>query len=512
MLLNSEDIKLEEKPKSIDELNYEIIKLKSENEELKKIISAKNSIERKDKALTELIQEMREQNNKMIMEKDEEGRKLRKRMDEIEIEKKMNDLKTERNNTIYNQKMSVIHDIELENKIYRDEVQDLKKKNEEIKLKTKSKIESLDILNQLKFSQFKKKMIDNLKEAKNNVSKLNLEYMDLNGKITILQNHQLISEIEFQKEQYESLEKEYKILKERVIELEKELLIQKNVCIKLALKSKENKDKNKFESRNNKNKIKINMSNDINNENKLIKSIPDRSIFSNNIIREYSNKSNYNTIYNSRNVDFPYHLSSDRYNNKIPDINFKYIKYNKIIKRKNEEIEKLKIIIDNLKNKLEFYTGTNKSLFLFLEECLNNFFDECKENCLLKNINIHIDNIKKFNFDNYNKEEKYGILVLLMKYLIPFVFANNEKIKYKENLFKTNININLVKKDLQYNSPEKFVKEVYLKKSFAGKKILSNLFMDINNKNYFNTNKNKNRKDSPNDSRIKDNKFKSLIN
>ena len=53
----------------------------------------------------------------------------------------MNDLKTERNNTIYNQKMSVIHDIELENKIYRDEVQDLKKKNEEIKLKTKSKIE-----------------------------------------------------------------------------------------------------------------------------------------------------------------------------------------------------------------------------------------------------------------------------------------------------------------------------------------------------------------------------------
>ena len=36
MLLNSEDIKLEEKPKSIDELNYEIIKLKSENEELKK--------------------------------------------------------------------------------------------------------------------------------------------------------------------------------------------------------------------------------------------------------------------------------------------------------------------------------------------------------------------------------------------------------------------------------------------------------------------------------------------
>jgi len=434
-------------------------------------------------------------------------------MDELEMEKKLNGLKNIRNNTIYNQKMSVIHDIELENKIYKDEIEDLKKKNEEIKLMTKTKIESLDILNQLKFSQFKKKMIDNLKEAKNNVSKLNLEYMDLNEKITILQNHQLLSEIEFQKELYENLEKEYKKLKNRVMELEKELAIQKNVSIKLALKTKDNKDKIKYESRNRKNKIKINMSND----NELIRNIPDKNIFSNNIIREYSNKNNYKTIYktNSRNVDFPFHLSSDRQNNKMPDINFKYIKYNKIIKRKNEEIENLKIIIDNYKNKLEYYGGTHNSLFLFLEECLNNFFSECKDNYLFKNINISIDNIKKFNFENLKNEEKYGILILLMKYLIPFVYANNEKINAKEKLFKTNININLVKKDLQYNSPEKYVKDIYLKKSFAGKKILSNLFLDNkNSQNYVdrNTYKSNKKKDSPNDSRIKNNKYKSLIN
>ena len=217
----------EENSKKIDDLMDEIMKLKSENAELKSRLSVKNYLDVNDKVLTELIHEMREQNNKMLMEKEEEGRKLRLKMDEIEMEKKMNDLKTQRNNILYNQKMSVIHDIEYENKIYKDEVNDLKKKNEEIKLKTKSKIESLDILNQLKFAQFKKRMIDNLKEAKNNVSKLNLEYMDLNGKITILQNYQLLSEIEFQKVQYEKLEKEYKNLKERVIELEKELAVQK---------------------------------------------------------------------------------------------------------------------------------------------------------------------------------------------------------------------------------------------------------------------------------------------
>ena len=514
MLLNSEDINIEEKQKTIEDLKAEIMKLKSENEELKSRISVMNSIEKSDKSLTELIQEMREQHNKIIMEKDEERRKLRLKMDEMEMVKKMNDLNDIRKNTIYNQKMSVIHDIELENKIYKEEVQDLKKKNEEIKLITQSKIESLDILNQLKFSQFKKKMIDNLKEAKNNVSKLNIEYMDLNGKIIILQNHQLLSEIEFQKQQYETLEKEYKILKNRIIELEKELAIQKNVSIKLALKTKDNKEKIKYESRNNKNRININLSND---NNELIKNIHDRNIFSNNIIREYSNKNNCNTIYNSnsRNADFPFHLSSDRYNNtnnKIPDINFKYIKCNKIIKRKNEEIEKLKAIIDNYKNKLEYYAGTHNSLFLFLEECLNNFFSECKENYLFKNINININDIKKFNFENLKNEEKYGILVLLMKYLLPFVFANNEKINAKENIFKTNININLFKKDLQYNSPEKYVKEVYLKKSFAGKKILSALF--VGSQNYINRNiyKSNKKKDSLNDSRIKNNKYKSLIN
>ena len=201
-----------EDPKvTIDKLLSQIMKLKSENADLKSRINLKESLDKYDKSLTELIHEMREQNNKIISEKEEEGRNLRKKMDEIELEKKMEDLKNKRNNVLYNQKMSVIHDIELENKIFREEVQDLKKQNEDIKLKTKTKIESYDILNQLKFSQFKKKMIDNLKEAKDNVSKLNLEYMDLNGKITILQNYQLISEVEFQREQNEILQKKYNI-------------------------------------------------------------------------------------------------------------------------------------------------------------------------------------------------------------------------------------------------------------------------------------------------------------
>ena len=150
-----------EDPKvTIDKLLSQIMKLKSENADLKSRINLKESLDKYDKSLTELIHEMREQNNKIISEKEEEGRNLRIKMDEIELEKKMEDLKNKRNNVLYNQKMSVIHDIELENKIFREEAQDLKKQNEDIKLKTKTKIESYDILNQLKYSQFKKKMTE----------------------------------------------------------------------------------------------------------------------------------------------------------------------------------------------------------------------------------------------------------------------------------------------------------------------------------------------------------------
>ena len=222
--LNNEDPK-----KIIDNLLFQIMKLKSENSDLKMRINLKESLDKYDKSLTELIHEMREQNNKNIIEKEEEGRNLRKKIDQIELERKMEDLQNKRNNVIYNQKMSVIHDIEYENKIYRDEVQDLKKQNEEIKLNTKIKLERYDVLNQLKFAQFKKKMMNNLKEAKDNVSKLNLEYMDLNGKITILQNYQLISEIEYQREQYEILNKENKSLKEHITKIKTESKKKKSI-------------------------------------------------------------------------------------------------------------------------------------------------------------------------------------------------------------------------------------------------------------------------------------------
>ena len=522
--------------KELTTLSKELIKLRTENAELRSRVSLINSYEANYKIAKETINEIRDQTNKIISKKDDEQRKLKLQIEQMELEKTIEELKNNRNMTLYNQKMSVVHHIEMENNVYRDEVKDLKEKNEKLRLATKEKLESLDIINQLKFSQFKRKMIDSLKEAKNNVSKLNLEYMDLNGKITVLQNHQLLSEIEFQKEQIDNLDKENSILKKKIFDLEKDLAIHKKVEIKLALKAKNNRnndneinlktenlserkcknediilnnsngvtllpinDSNNFKLINGKNIINKEKINDIlnNNENKNNKIVSKSSTSYNNRFRYDSNN---NIIYNSQ---------SERNGS---EINFKYIKYNNLIKNKNNEIERLNIINDNLKNKLEQYVGKNKKLFLFLQESLNIFFIECQEALKNKNIHVDIENIKNFNFESLKNEEKYGILVLLMKYLLPLVVINYNPNNIQENLFKTNVNI--IKRCLPYNSAEKYLKDTHLKEAFVGKKIKTNLFTETNsfqnkgNNNYIPILR---KTDSLNDSKMKNKKYKSLI-
>jgi cell division protein FtsB len=522
--------------KELATLSKELIKLRTENAELRSRVSLINSYEANYKIAKETINEIRDQTNKIISKKDDEQRKLKLQIEQMEHEKTIEELKNNRNMTLYNQKMSVVHHIEMENNVYRDEVKELKEKNEKLNLATKEKLESLDIINQLKFSQFKRKMIDSLKEAKNNVSKLNLEYMDLNGKITVLQNHQLLSEIEFQKEQIDNLDKENSILKKKIFDLEKDLAIHKKVEIKLALKAKNNRNNDneinlKTENLSEKNckneDIILNNSNGVTllpiNDSNNFKLINGKNIINkekiNDILNNNENKNNKivsksSTSYNKR---FRYDsnnniISNSQSERNGSEINFKYIKYDNLIKNKNNEIERLNIINDNLKNKLEQYIGKNKKLFLFLQESLNIFFIECQETLKNKNIHIDIENIKNFNFESLKNEEKYGILILLMKYLLPLIVINYSSNNIQENLFKTNVNI--IKRYLPYNSAEKYLKDAHLKEAFVGKKIKTNLFTDTNS---FQNKGNKNfipilrKTDSLNDSKMKNKKYKSLI-
>ena len=122
-----------------------------------------------------------------------------------------------------------------------------------------------------------------------------------------------------------------------------------------------------------------------------------------------------------------------------------------------------------LKNRLHLYYNKFNGLFFFLEECIQNFFHD---QTLIENKHffVKMNDIKKLKFDEFNKEEKYSILVLLMKHLMPLITLNfNNKDNIGKDLFKTNLNI--IDKNFNINQ------------NYLNDKMLKNAFMD-NHKYY----------------------------
>ena len=115
-----------------------------------------------------------------------------------------------------------------------------------------------------------------------------------------------------------------------------------------------------------------------------------------------------------------------------------------------------------MKNKLSLYYNKFNGLFFFLEECIQNFF---REQALLENKHffVKMEDIKKFKFDELNKEEKYSILVLLMKHLMPLITLNfNNKDNIGKELFKTNLNII----DKNFSNNQNYLQDKLLKNAF----------------------------------------------
>ena len=180
---------------------------------------------------------------------------------------------------------------------------------------------------------------------------------------------------------------------------------------------------------------------------------------------------------------------------------------NQIIDEKNNEISILKAKIDNLKNKLNFYGNRYKKIYDFLEECLNDFFLDIKEKG--KNFSLNIEEIKKCNFENFNREDKYSILVLLMNKLLPFVINNfNSNFNLGDTIFKTNINIH----DRNFNKKINYINDNTLRKAFLRKnnKLQKELFIKNNTFSNGSIPVLRNKNISP-DHRINEDKYRLLV-
>jgi hypothetical protein len=307
-------------------------------------------------------------------------------------------------------------------------------------------------------------MFNTLKQTNEAANKLNKEYMDTNDRLYILQNKQLLLHLDFQKEKIKDLTKTNEELMNKIINLELEIdthkLIEKDLLHKSKGQNEEidtSLEKSKKGFKTFYFKKKQSMSN-----NKEQKNV----VKSNSELTDKNKKK-----YISHTPKIIKNNSSINFISKPSAIEKRLLNYQKQIKQKNFENENILLINSKLKNRLHLYYNKFNGLFFFLEECIQNFFQDQSliEN---KHFKLKMDDIKKFKFDELNKEEKYSLLVLLMKHLMPLITLNFNNIdNIGKEIFKTNLNII----DNQFSRNQNYLND----------HILRNAFID-NNKYYKN--------------------------
>ena len=298
-------------------------------------------------------------------------------------------------NESYHQKIEMVNQLVLDKELLTKQVQELLKEKADIIAKNDEKMRQKEVKNQIKFSNLKKKMLDNINQTQSKVTELNIQYMDVSTKLTLLQNHQLLIQLEYQSQQIDELTSKKEALEKKVFELSKDIEIHKEVELSLAEKNK------KLRADNASLKSKVN-NNPRSNISESIEGESGKEMIQNNTnISELKNNNNFNVISLEKKI---YNLE-------------------KKLSQKNKEYNSLKDNSEYIELRLKTYEQKYAGLFNFFEESLRLFFEdeEIKNN---KEIYVNIEALQHGDFTIFTKEEKYSILVILMKYLLPLVNSN----------------------------------------------------------------------------------------
>ena len=150
------------------------------------------------------------------------------------------------------QKVEMANQLSTENQELLKQVDTLKTDNKNIIDKHISENKQKDIKNEIKFSNLKKKMKEKIDQIQTKETELNVQYMDVSTKLTLLQNHQLLIQLEYQSQQLDEINAKKEELEKRVFELTKDIEIHKEVELSLAEKNKKLKSENiKLKNNNN---------------------------------------------------------------------------------------------------------------------------------------------------------------------------------------------------------------------------------------------------------------------
>lgn len=491
---NSKDIIISELNKKIKKLSEEINRLYLENSNLKKMYSINYSVQTQLKSAEETIQNLREENLKLMLAHKNKESELGKNIDKILLEKKKEKLLSDKYEALYMQKMLVANQIEMENKIYKDELEKMKKQMELNEDNAKDKITKLEIQNLVKYKTLKSKILNNLNETKTKLANLNLKFMDNTSRAMNLQNYQLIIELEEQKQENEQLVKENALLNKKLFEMKDDLDIHKKVELELAEKLKKLQSKNNSDNNNTNTNINTNsnkfaktstafapkQNKKINDDTniiiqklKKIKTLNENEKNRNLGNKKLSRKHNSYQRMNKTQFGNSFLPNKSYFYRDISDLSV-VSKNSKIFSedRFNNNLNDIELTPDdNLLFKLKNVSNEKKyiNLYNFLEKCLDNFYSDIKSKMKKKNIiKIDFESLRKLKFNEYSTKEQYILLILLMNHIIPLIYvyfnSNSNGDILENNLFKTDLNLNYTILNKIYGNPTNIIKRSFITK------------------------------------------------
>ena len=280
------------------------------------------------------------------------------------------------------------------------------------------------INSELKLSNIKKKLFDTVNESQEKIHELNSKYMDNKTKLTYLQYQQIMVKYQYLNKLYNELVETNKILKKQNFELKRELEIHKEVELSLAEKYKKIRGDKDYEN---------------------------------------INLTSYNNSFRKTEKDL-----SDEKNKTILNMQKKIYRLKNVLELKQNDLEEEKMKNDTIQKSIIENEKKYFGIFNYLDECLKLFFndDYLKSK---KSIYIHIESLKKGDFEKLSKEEKYATLVILMRYLSPLILPNDnnelDNIQTRFNFIKSkNNNRFLIENNIDRKKGTNFFRKILRKK------------------------------------------------
>ena len=421
---------------AIQELSDQNRTLSAQNSELNSKCITFARIEAQNRQLEDTIKEKNEkitslEEEKVLLEKSKTNAL---RETELKYFKEVTYLKNQQENNL--QKIETANVIvKLNDKQYA-RILELEKEIENITNHENQVAKESEIRHENQFTNLKKKMMDHIKTAQKNMAQSNLDNLDLNTKLSKLTTNQLLIELEEQSVQIEELLKAKEKYEKEIFSLKTDLNTHKRVEQLLQEKNKRYLD--------------------------IVK----------NCDKKLSKETNDNA--NEKNV------ISEKINKN----------YEKLYKKQNKEYQTMKEAYSNLKEKEANYETKFKNIINLYKMAIDDLVND-QEFKNTKDVYVNIDEIKKGNFDSFSKQEKYSILVYLLKNILPLVNtekdedinALKEQFEKVEINNKTRTNFNLTNKNFHHYSQSNNNKKYQINnKTFTKFPKIEHLYIDSQRK------------------------------